>query len=241
MLQKTRGIILHSIKYGDSGMITSVYTELFGRMSFISQGIRSKKSLVRSSYLQSLFLVEIELYYRPGRELQRIREIKNTVPFGSLPFEINKSSQAIFIAEILNKILREEESQPALFEFLFTSIRLLDLLEKGIANFHLIFLVQLSRFLGFGPTNNFSDNSPYYDLMSGVFVPFIPTHPHYLSREESAVFSKLLNMSYQDMTDFAIEKTIRRVLPERILEYFNLHTGTNLNIKSLDIIREIFN
>jgi DNA repair protein RecO (recombination protein O) len=239
MLQKTRGIILSNIKYGDSGIITSVYTELFGRMSFITQGIRSKKSLVRSSYFQPLFLVEIELYYKPGRDLQRIREIKNSAPFSSLPFEINKSTQALFIAEFLNKILREEEPQPALFEFLFNSIRLLDLMETGIANFHLVFLVQLSRFLGFGPTNNFSDSQPYYDLMAGVFVTSIPMHPHYLTREESVVFSKLLSMTYQDLPLLSIEKQIRKVLPERILEYFNLHTGTNLNIKSLDIIREI--
>jgi len=239
MLQKTRGIILHSIKYGDSGLITSIYTELFGRMSFITQGTRSKKSLVKSSNLQSLFLVEIELYYKPGRELQRIREIKNSAPFSSLPFEITKSTQAIFIAEILNKILREEESQPALFEFLFNSIRLLDLLEDGIANFYLVFLVQLSRFLGFGPTNNFSEDNPCYDLMAGIFVPVTPTHPHYLNRDESAVFSKLLEMSYQDLTNLSIEKQIRKVLPDRILEYFNLHTGINLNIKSLEIVREI--
>ncbi len=172
--------------------------------------------------------------------MHRIREIKNAVPFGSLPFEITKSTQALFIAEILNKVLREEESQPALFEFLFNSIRLLDLIEKGIANFYLVFLVQFSRFLGFGPTNNFSDDKPCYDLMAGVFVSIPPMHPHFLNKEESAVFSKLLDMSYPDLTNLSIEKSIRRVLPERILEYFNLHTGTNLNIKSLDIIREIF-
>ena len=120
MLHKTRGIVLHSIKYGDSGIITSIYTELFGRVSFIMQGIRSKKSLVKGSYLQSLFLVEMELYYKPGRELHRIREIKNAVPFASIPFEIAKSTQAIFLAEVLNKILREEEPQQKLFEFLYS-------------------------------------------------------------------------------------------------------------------------
>lgn len=240
MLQKTRGIILHSIKYGDSGMITSVYTEQYGRLSFITQGIRSRKSLVKSSYLQSLFLVEIELYYRPGRDLQRIKELKNAVPFSSLPFQIAKSTQAIFIAEFLNKVLREEESQPALFEYLFNSICLLDLLEKGVSNFYLVFLVQFSRFLGFGPTNNYSDEKPWYDLVAGVFIAIPPAHPHYLNQEESAVFSKLLAMSFQDLTDLVIEKSIRQTLPDRILDYFSLHIGTNLNIKSLAIIRELF-
>jgi DNA repair protein RecO (recombination protein O) len=240
MLQKTRGIILHSIKYGDSGMITSVYTEQYGRLSFISQGIRSKKSLVKGSYLQSLFLVEIEFYYKPGRDLQRMKEIKNLIPFASLPFEITKSTQAIFIAEILNKVLREEESQVALFEYLFNSIRLLDMLEEGIANFYLVFLVQFSRFLGFGPTNNFSEETPYYDMMAGIFVALPPGHPQYLNKEESTVFSRLLTMTFQNLTELTLEKSIRRSLPERLVEYFSIHTGTNLNIKSLDIIREIF-
>lgn len=240
MLQKTRGIILHGIKYGDSGMIISVYTEQYGRLSLITQGIRSKKSLVKSSYLQSLFLVELELYYKPGRDLHRIKEIKNAVPFSSLPFEISKSTQAIFIAEILNKVLREEESQPALFEFLHHSIRLLDLLEKGVPNFYLVFLVQFSRFLGFGPTNNFSEERVYFDLMAGFFVAIPPAHPQYLNRDESAVFSKLLTLTFQSLTDLTIEKSIRKILPEKIIEYFSLHIGTNLNIKSLDIIRELF-
>ena len=239
MLQKTRGIVLHIIKYGDSGIITSIYTELFGRVSFIMQGIRSKKSLVKGGYLQSLFLVEMELYYKPGRDLHRIREIKNAVPFASIPFEIAKSTQAIFLAEVLNKVLREEEPQPRLFEFLYNSIQLLDLIEKGISNFYLVFLVQFSRFLGFGPTNNFSDDTPFYDLLAGIFVSIPPLHPHFLKKEESAVFSKLLTMSYNDLDNLRIDRSVRNVLPEKIIEYFSLHTETNLNIKSLEIIREL--
>jgi len=241
MLQKTRGIVLHSIKYGDSGIITSIYTELYGRVSFIMQGTRSKKSLVKGSYLQSLFLVEMELYYKPGREIQRIREIKNAVPFASILFEISKSTQVIFLAEVLNKILREEEPQPKLFEFLFNSIQLLDLMDKGTSNFYLVFLVQFSRFLGFGPTNNYAEDTPYYDLMAGIFVPIPPFHPHFLQKEESVVFSKLLNSSYNNLENLLIDRSVRNVLPERIIEYFSLHPETNLNVKSLAIKKTLIN
>lgn len=239
MLHKTRGIVLHSMKYGDTGIITTIYTELFGRVSFLVQGIRSKKSPVKGNSLQALFLVEIEIYYKQGRELHRIKELKNTFPFCSIPFDIAKSTQAIFLAEILNKVLREEESRPELFEFLFYSIRFLDLLSEGISNFHLIFLVQLSRYLGFGPTNNFSVEMPYYDLMAGIFVPTIPPYPHYLNKEESSIFADLLSMSYEKAPEFKISQAVRNTLPERILEYFSLHLGSNINIKSLDILRQI--
>ena len=239
MLQKTRGIVLHTMKYGETGMITTIYTELFGRMSFLMQGIRAKKSPVKGNNLQSLFLVELEVYYKPGRELHRIKELKNIYPFSSIPFEISKSTQAIFLAELLNKVLREEESRPDLFEFLFYSIQYLDILSEGIGNFHLIFLMQLSRYLGFGPTNNFSDDYTYFDLIAGAFVPIIPPHPHYLKRDESSVLADLLTITYQKAAELRIDKTIREILPDRFLDYFNLHLGTNFNIKSLEILREI--
>jgi DNA repair protein RecO (recombination protein O) len=240
MLQKTRGIVLHSLKYGETGMIATIYTELYGRMSFLLHGTRARKSPMKASQLQALFLVELELYYKPGRELHHIKELKNAYPFSSIPFEIAKSSQVIFLAEVLNKVLREEESHHALFEFLFYSIQVLDLINEGVTNFYLIFLVQLSRFLGFGPTNNFLLEVPYYDLMAGIFVAAIPSHPHYLNKEESSIFSALLNMSYEKAAEIRIESTIRDVLTDRILDYFSLHLGSKITSKSLVILREIF-
>jgi DNA repair protein RecO (recombination protein O) len=239
MLQKTRGIVLHSLKYGETGIIATIYTELFGRIAFLLHGTRARRSLVKSNQLQILYLVDLEIYHKPGRDLQRIKELKNAYPFSSIPFEITKSTQAIFLAEILNKVLREEESHPQLFEFLFYSIQVLDLLNEGIANFYLIFLIQLSRFLGFGPTNNFTIDAPYYDLMAGGFVPTVPSYPHYLNREESMIFSSLLNMSYEKAAEIRIDLAIRNVLPERILDYFSLHLGSSISSKSLDILREI--
>src|ERR1035437_2184028 len=104
MLQKTRGIVLRSLKYGDTGIITTIYTEAFGRMSFIVQGTHGKKSSVKGNLLKQLFLLELEVDYRPGRELQRVKEMKNISPFGSILFGIAKSSQTLFLAELLEKV-----------------------------------------------------------------------------------------------------------------------------------------
>lgn len=239
MQQKTLGIVLRSLKYGDTGVITTIYTEAFGRMSFIIQGIHGKKSSVKGNLLKQLFLLEMEVDYKQGRELQRVKEIKNFSPFRSIPFGIAKSSQALFLAEVLEKVLREEESRPDLFEFLFRSIQMLDLMEDGINNFHLIFLTQLMRFLGFAPTTNYSTSSQFFDMIAGNFVILPPTHPWFLKNSESMAIAQLLGMNYQNSLEFKPDKELRNILLDFIIEYYGLHLGNKLNLKSLEILREV--
>lgn len=239
MLQKTRGIVLHSLKYGERGTITTIYTEAFGRMSFIMQGIHGKKSIVKSNLLKQLFLLEMEVDHKQGRELQRVKEIKNLSPFGSIPFAIVKSSQAIFLAELLNKVLREEESRPDLFEFLFRSIQILDLMEDGVSNYHLLFLIQLTRYLGFSPTNNYSESNQFFDMIAGKFVLSPPVHPWFLKNPESSVLSGLIGMNYQNSPEFKPDQRLRYILLDFILEYYGLHLGNKLNLKSLEILKEM--
>jgi len=239
MLQKTRGIVLHSLKYGETGLITTIYTEAFGRMSFIMQGIHGKKSPVKANLLRQLSLLEMEVDFKQGRELQRVREVKNSSPFATIPYEIAKSSQVLFLAEMLNKVLREEESRPELFEFLYHSIQVLDLMENGIANFHLLFLIQLTRFLGFAPSNNYSAQNQFFDMIAGKFVLSPPDHPWFLKESESPVLSRLLGMNYQNSTEFKPEQGLRNIFLDFILEYYGLHLGNKLNVKSLEILRQI--
>ena len=239
MLQKTRGIVLHSLKYGDSAVVTTIYTEAFGRISFLLQGTHGKKSIIKSNLLRHLFLLEMEVDHKQGRELQRVKEFKNISPYGSLPFVITKSTQAIFLAEILGKVLREEESRPDLFEFLFRSFQIFDIMEEGIGNFHLIFLIQLTRFLGFAPTNNFSESNQIFDLIGGKFVLLPPPHPWFLKYPESSNLSQLIGSSYQNSSDFKQDKGFRQLLLDTLLDYYGLHLGNKLNLKSLEIVREI--
>ena len=239
MLQKTRGIVLHSIKYGESGLITTIYTEGFGRMSFILQGIHGKKSSVKANLLRQLSLLEMEVDFKQGRELQRVRELKIGTPFIALPYEIAKSSQAMFLSELLHKVLREEESRPELFEFLYHSIQVLDLMEEGIANFHLIFLLQLTRYLGFAPTNNYSVSNNYFDMMAGKFTVFPPEHPWFVKSPESGLLSQLFGLNYKSAAEFKPDQSFRQNILTLILEYYGLHIGNKLNIKSLEVLRLI--
>jgi len=220
-------------------MITTIYTEAFGRMSFIMQGIHGKKSAVKGNLLKQLFLLEMEVDYKPGRELQRVKEIKNLFPFGSIPFGIVKSSQALFLAEFLNKVLREEESRPDLFEFLFRSVQILDLLEDGISNYHLLFLIQLTRYLGFAPTNNHSASNQFFDMIAGKFVFSPPLHPWFLAPTESLQLAQIIGMGYQNSPEFKPDQGLRSILLDFVLDYYGLHLGNQLNLKSLEILKEI--
>jgi DNA repair protein RecO (recombination protein O) len=185
MFYKTEGIVLHGLKYGDSGKIVTIYTEAFGRCTFLMQGIHARKSTSKANLLQSLFLLELEVDFRQGRELQRAREIRIKTPYQSVPYDVVKASQAIFLGELLHKVLKEEESREELFQFLSHSFQLLDLLQNGVANFHLLFLIHLSRYMGFAPNNNYSLTNPYFDLIAGNFGGNIPLHSNYLELTES--------------------------------------------------------
>ena len=143
MLVSTEGIVLHSIKYGESSLIVTIYTKAFGRQSYIINAARSKKSKNRAGILQPLFLVSLVSYQKHSREIQRIKEIKNEPTYQNIPFDIVKSTQVIFLGEMFYKTLVEQESSPEMFEFIKNSLLYFDLNEKGSANFHLWFLFRL--------------------------------------------------------------------------------------------------
>ena len=149
MITTTRAIVLHHLRYSDSSLIVNLYTESMGRQAIFIKGAFSKKSTMRVALFQPLHLVEVDLHHRVNRNMQRVSNIQMYYPFQSIPFDPVKSCIALFIAELLHKTLKEEEANPALFDFLHHTIQALDLNERGTANFHLVFLVHFSRHLGF--------------------------------------------------------------------------------------------
>jgi DNA repair protein RecO (recombination protein O) len=240
MYCKTEGILLHGIKYGDSGRIVTVYTESFGRTSFILQGIHAKKSANKANLLQPLFLLEIEVDHRQGRELQRAREVKIWHPYETIPYDVVKSSQAMFLAEILYKVLKEEEARPELFHFLSHSFQIFDLLRDGIANFHLVFLIQLSKYMGFAPTNNFNAERSFFDMASGSFVETRPPHLYFLGPEESRILSDVVNVSYEEIGKLSLTSAMRNLMLLKMIDYFSFHLGIRIEVKSLNVLHEIF-
>ncbi|MBI9054943.1 MAG: DNA repair protein RecO [Bacteroidales bacterium] len=240
MLFKTRGIVLHHIKYSETSVIVTIYTELFGRQSYIINGVRGKKSKIKANILQSLFLLNMEVYHKPKQDLQRVKEAQPDFVFSSLPYDIRKSTLAIFIAEILYKTIQEHEANAELFNYLYNSIQVLDLKEKGISNFHLYFLIHLTKYLGFFPENNYSDSRCYFDLKAGRFMQIKPMHLFFIGPIESKILNTLFEFSENQHENVNIRHKERIEILEKILDYYSLHIDGISTIKSLSILREVF-
>lgn len=239
MQQKTLGIVLHSIKYSDSATIITVYTEQFGRASYMVHGVNKKKSMCRAALLQPLSIVDMNVVHTPGRDLHRIKDIQATYQFQKLPYNPIKNSIALFLSEMLFRVLRQSEPDESLFLFLENSIQQLDNCIDGIGNFHLVFLFRLSRFLGFEPYKD-DENFKYFDLMNGVFTKEKPQHIHYLLTEQATDFAELLNADYSTMQNLTYTRQKRHKLLEGLVEYYKLHIPDFQGVHSLEILQSLF-
>jgi DNA repair protein RecO (recombination protein O) len=240
MLYKTKGIILNHIKYGDTSLVATMYTEALGRKSFLIQGVYKKKSKFRPTFFQPLTLLELEVDIKPKRELQRIHEISLAVPFHSVPFDAIRGAISLFLSEILYKTLKEEESNPPLFDYLYNSIQLLDIKETGIANFHLVFLVNLTKYLGFYPINNYSDTHCLFDPVNGKFTSFLTFSSENTDRVLSQYINRLLNLSFEKLEELQLNHQARNSLLKLLIEFYNMHLGGLTNVKSLPVLQNVF-
>ena len=151
---KARGIVLHTLKYGDSGMVVYLLTDSGGRQSYMVQGVRSARGHgSKLALFQPMFAVEFEGLESSRMQMHRFREVRSGIVLQSLPFDVRKSTIALFMAEVLYRLVKECEPNQRLFDFVWGSVAALDALDEGVANFHLWFLTNLSRFLGFSPGN----------------------------------------------------------------------------------------
>lgn len=240
MMQKNKGIVLHHIKYGESGIIIYMFTRNFGRQTFIMQGIRRKKAMVRINMFQALYILNLEVYYKPGREMHRIKEAKIHKAFHNISNNIYKNTIVLFLAEILYRSIKTEEPDYSLFDFIEYSLEILDKMETGYANFHLVFLLNLSRLLGFQPNLKDAGASGYFDLREGVMRENLPAHSLYLSKTHSRIFAELNALNYESMVNYKISHTERNLMTEHLLDYFQLHELNLSPIKSFKILKEVF-
>jgi len=211
MLHSTRGIVFHQIKYAESSIIVKIYTELFGLQSYIVRGIRSKKSRIKPGLFQHLSLVDLVVYHKEKKDIQEIKEIKINRPFKSIPNDIRKGTIIIFINEILSKVIREQEANEPLFDFIYRTVEQIDLMEKSIGQSHLLFMVELTRFLGFAPINNFSQENSVFDLMDGKFTNRSDHPDYFVEMPQSNVLSKLIKLSSKNNDDFMMTQKERTV------------------------------
>jgi len=240
MLHKTRGIVLHSLPYNDTYAITLIYTEEFGRVSYLTSLSKSRKSKVPRSLFHPLAILDLEVDHQNLRDIQRIKEIKIHVPLVTLLTDPVKSALGIFMAELISKVIREEQTNRPLFDYLLQSVRVLDLTHVSPANFHLVFMIRLSRWLGFYPNTTDYRKGMYFDMRNGTFSWHQPEHIQFLPPDESMIFFNLLRMSYENMSTFRFSRHERQAIIHKILDYYRLHLSDFPEIKSLEVLHDVF-
>jgi DNA repair protein RecO (recombination protein O) len=220
MLHKTRGVVFRFTKYGETSIIVNIFTELFGLQGYIVNGVRSKSSKNKIALFQPLTLLELVVYHRENANLNRISEIKCLYPYRSIPVDIKKSGIAVFINEVINKAIREESHASELCQFIIESFIALDNAEAGVENFHLIFLLKLSRLLGFGAHNT--------DEVIGLRA----THT-----ETENVLNQLINAEYSHTV--VVTNVQRRAILDLVLKFYGDHIESFGEMKSTQVLREI--
>lgn len=240
MLHKTRGIVFHVTDYSESSVVAKIYTELFGLQSYLINSVRKKNPKVKPTALQSLVLIDLVVYHKERSGLQRVAEVRNNPALKSIPFDVRKSSIILFMNEVLFKSVKEEEANQQLFDFIFNSVQLLDLQNTVHSDFHLIFLIRLTKYLGFYPHENFSTATPVFNLHDGIFQADVPAHPFFISHPLSEYFYKLMKSSLNFSDDLKISLPYKRQLIEKLLEYFELHVSGFSTIKSHKVLEEVW-
>jgi DNA repair protein RecO (recombination protein O) len=240
MLHKTRGIVIHTTDYSETSIVAKIYTELFGLQSYIVNSVRKKNAKIKSNVFQPLTLVDLVVYHKERGGLQRVAEVKPMPALRNIPFDIRKSSMALFLDEVLYKSLREEECNPSLFEFIFHAVQMLDLQQPVNPDFHLLFLLQYTKYLGFFPSNDYDETHCVFNLQEGNFQADVPSHPFYIPADVSAHFHHLLEVLPDFNSRLSIPVDVKRQLIEHILEYFELHLTGFSGIKSHRVLEQIF-
>ena len=241
MTEKTTGIVLRCLKYNDTSHIVNVYTELTGSVSYIINVSRARGSGVRSSFFHPLALVELVTEGRNSVQLRKITEARLFYPLHSLPVNPFKASIALFLGEFLYYALREEGVNASLFAYLLHSIRWLDECnERSVANFHLVFLMRLSRFLGLYPNLEGFEQGCYFDLQNAQFVCSRPKHNQYLYPEEASLVVNLMRMNYETMHLFSFNHRQRVRCLEVLNDFYRIHIPGFPQLRSLQVLQELF-
>ena len=237
MIVKTKAIVLRVVKFKDTSLIVKCYTEL-GIKSYLLKGILSnRKSKLKAAYFQLLNILDLIAYHNKKGNLNSIKEAKISYPLNNISTNMGKQSIVMFLAEILNYALQEEEANKTLFQFLKKSLKFLDK-EKKIGNFHLMFLLKLTGFLGFYPQTKNIDY-PYFNLHEGLFE----TTNSLTSIKDFKInlFKSLLGINFDTMHTLKLNKKEKNMLLDILINYYELHLSGFKKLNSLPILKSLFN
>ena len=238
MIVNTKAIVFSAIKYSEADLIVTCYTASNGIKSYLLRGIlKSKKSSLKASFFQPLTQLEIVATHKNKGTLEYVKEARVDFPYETLHTNVIKSSIVMFLAEMLKNCIQEEEPNPFLFSFLSESLEYLDR-NESVANFHILFLLRLSNFLGFFPdaTNR---EYPFFNILDGNFQE-VKTSEYCLEGETVESLKSFFNVTFTTMDSIKLGKVSRANLVELLLTYYSLHVQGYQRPKSLAVINQVF-
>ena len=241
-MQNTQGIVLRSVKYGDTSLITTIFTSLYGAQAYMVQGVRSsKQSKNRAGLLQPGMLQDMVVYHQPQKNMQRMREFQPAYIYQSILNDVVKNSVALFSVELLLRLLPEQAPLPDLFDFAFDYFITLDKTPRAqVANFPLYFIINCSRQLGYELKGNYSEETPHLDLQEGGYTAHPPALAPFMSDADGAALSRLLEAeSYEKLLEIEMSAAMRMRLTEWYVAFLQRHTQHMGNIRSLQVLQSI--
>ena len=240
MLVKSEAIVLHAFKYGESRLIVDMFTREVGRLSFIVPLPKTPKSRIKKQYFQPMTLLEIECDVRQRVQLQKLKDVRLLSAYTSVPFSPEKLALSLFTAEFLYHALRSEQCNEPLFAYVCDAMRWLDAVETGFANFHLTFLMRLSRFLGFYPNLDDYVDGCVFDLRAATFSLQVPTHRDFLQPDDAQRIHTLMRMDFPTMRLYRLSRHDRNRIVDVLLYYYRLHIPQFPELKSLSVLQELW-
>lgn len=242
MTHKTKGIVLRTIKYGETSVVVAIFTELFGVQTYLVNGVRTaKKSSSKANHFQPAAILDMIVYHNDQKQLQRIKEFKWDFLFRQVLSDVIKNSIALYVVELLQKCLRQPEQNTDLFYFSEDILAKLDVADKSTAaNFALYFSLQLTHFFGFRMNDNYDEQHTVLDLSEGNFVAAQPEHPHFIEGEYAQITSQLLKVMHPDeLSQFKLHHDTRRKLLLFYQGYYALHIPDFGSMKTLAVLQEV--
>ncbi len=238
MIVKTEAIVLNRIKYTDNSFVVNLYSKAEGKISVLVR-TSSRKPESKANIFSPLNIIQTEFKIKESRSVQNISYyelIKSPVAVGN---DISKICIAQFIAEVIIKMVKEEEKNEILYDFFKHTTEAIANSSNNIVNLHLIFLKEFAKYIGFQITNNFCSETPYFNKREGMFLPLYTTDEESFDESLSTAFSQMLTMSYENNL-CRFPYPYRRKMIETMLSYYKIHSENHLEIKSLKVLNEVF-
>ncbi len=241
MINSTKGIVLRTIKYGETSVVASIFTEIFGIQSYIVNGVRTQSKNPKAQFFQPSSLLEMQVYHSDLKNLQRIKEMKWSYLYKNILSDIPKNGVALYMAELLVKCLKQPEANADLFNFCEDSFIELDTCKTEIgANFPIYFSLQLANFFGFGLQDNYSVHNNIFNLHEGNFINNDKAHDDIANADLSKHISELLKARHPShLGEIKLNKNIRRTILSVMEKYYTYHIPEFGKMKTLPVLQEI--